>query len=135
MARHNSTPEITSNISATANGGRPKGGHVRDHWITFRVTAEEHFQLMEKARRSGLSPGEYARSRALRGIARAKKSAPTTVPVFGEATRDVFHELRKQGVNLNQIARHCNQHQVPPPPELAELAKVVMALWERLLRS
>lgn len=134
MTQHDSTPEITSNNSATAVGGRPKGTHVRDHWITFRVTAEEHFQLMEKANRSGLSPGEYARSRALRGIARAKKNA-TTVPVFGEATRDVFHELRKQGVNLNQIARHCNQHQVPPPPELAELAKVVIALWERLLRS
>lgn len=134
MARHDSTTDNSLNNSATATGGRPKGLRVRDHWITFRVTAEEHFQLMEKAHRSGLSPGEFARSRALRGIGRAKKP-PTTVPVFGEATRDVFHELRKQGVNLNQIARHCNQHQVPPPPELAELAKVVMALWERLLRS
>jgi hypothetical protein len=134
MAQHDNTTDTASNNSATATGGRPKGLRVRDHWITFRVTAEEHFQLMEKAHRSGLSPGEFARSRALRGIARAKKS-PTTVPVFGEATRDVFHELRKQGVNLNQIARHCNQHQVPPPPELAELAKAVMALWERLLRS
>lgn len=134
MARHDSTTSTTSNTIATANGGRPKASRVRDHWITFRVTAEEHFQLMEKAHRSGMTPCEYARSRALRGIVRCKKS-PTTVPVFGEATRDVFHELRKQGVNLNQIARHCNQHQVPPPPELAELAKIVMALWERLLRS
>jgi hypothetical protein len=134
MARHDNTTDTTSNNSATATGGRPKGARVRDHWITFRVTAEEHFQLMEKAHRSGMTPGEFARSRALRGIARTKKSA-TTVQVFGEATRDVFHELRKQGVNLNQIARHCNQHQVPPPPELSELAKVVMALWERLLRS
>lgn len=133
MTRHNSTTDTTSNNSPTATGGRPKGIRVRDHWITFRVTAEEHFQLMEKAHRSGMAPGEYARSRALRGIARAKKTA-TTEPVFGEATRAVFHELRKQGVNLNQIARHCNQHQVLPPPELADLAKVVMALWERLLR-
>lgn len=134
MAQHDSTTDTTSKDSATSTGGRPKGPRVRDHWITFRLTAEEHFQLMEKAHRSGLSPGEFARSRALRGIARAKKSA-STLPVFGEATRDVFHELRKQGVNLNQIARHCNQHQVPPPPELADLAKVVMALWDRLLRS
>lgn len=134
MAQHDSTTDTASKNSATANGGRPRGTRVRDHWITFRVTAEEHFQLMEKAHRSGMTPGEFARSRALRGIARTKKSA-TTVQVFGEATRDVFHELRKQGVNLNQIARHCNQHQVPPPLELAELAKVVMALWERLLRS
>lgn len=132
---------MTTNI--TPNGragkaaptlGRPKTNPVRDHWITFRVTAEEHFQLIEKAHRSSMTPGEYARSRAMRGIVRSKKVA-TTVPVFGEATRAVFHELRKQGVNLNQIARHCNQHQVLPPPELTELARVVMALWERLLRS
>jgi hypothetical protein len=115
--------------------GRPKAARVKDHWISFRVTAEEHFQLIDKANRSGMGPGDYARSRALRGIARSKKSATETAPIFGDATRAVFHELRKQGVNLNQIAHHCNRNQVPPPLEVTELAKVIMALWERLLRS
>ncbi len=115
--------------------GRPKAARVKDHWISFRVTAEEHFQLIDKAQRSGMGPGDFARSRALRGIARSKKNAPTTEPIFGDATRAVFHELRKQGVNLNQIAHHCNRHQLPPPHEVSELAKVIMALWERLLRS
>ncbi len=115
--------------------GRPKAARVKDHWISFRVTAEEHFQLIDKAQRSSMGPGDYARSRALRGIARSKKSAPETAPIFGDATRAVFHELRKQGVNLNQIAHHCNRNQVPPPLEVSELAKVIMALWERLLRS
>ena len=115
--------------------GRPKAARVKDHWISFRVTAEEHFQLIDKAQRSGMGAGDYARSRALRGIARSKKSAPSTTPVFGEATRDVFHELRRQGVNLNQIAHLCNRHQMPPPPQLGELATVITALWERLLKS
>ena len=115
--------------------GRPKAARVKDHWISFRVTAEEYFQLIDKAHRSGMGPGDYARSRALRGIARSKKSAPSTTPVFGEATRDVFHELRRQGVNLNQIAHLCNRHQLPPPPQLGELATVITALWERLLKS
>jgi hypothetical protein len=115
--------------------GRPKAARVKDHWISFRVTAEEHFQLIDKAQRSGMGPGDFARSRALRGIARSKKNAPTTTPVFGDATRAVFHELRKQGVNLNQIAHHCNRNQVPPPHEVSELAKIIMALWERLLQS
>jgi Bacterial mobilisation protein (MobC) len=115
--------------------GRPKAARVKDHWISFRVTAEEHFQLIDKAQRSSMGPGDYARSRALRGIARTKKSGPETAPIFGDATRAVFHELRKQGVNLNQIAHHCNRNQVPPPLEVSELAKVIMALWERLLRS
>jgi hypothetical protein len=115
--------------------GRPKAARVKDHWISFRVTAEEHFQLIDKAQRSGMGPGDFARSRALRGIARSKKNAPSTAPIFGDATRAVFHELRKQGVNLNQIAHHCNRNQVPPPSEVSELAKVIMALWERLLQS
>ena len=115
--------------------GRPKAARVKDHWISFRVTAEEYFQLIDKAQRSGMGPGDYARSRALRGIARSKKSAPSTTPIFGDATRDVFHELRRQGVNLNQIAHLCNRHQLPPPPQLGELATVITALWERLLRS
>lgn len=115
--------------------GRPKAARVKDHWISFRVTAEEHFQLIDKAQRSGMGPGDYARSRALRGIARSKKASPSTTPVFGEATRDVFHELRRQGVNLNQIAHLCNRHQLPPPPQLGELATVITALWERLLKS
>lgn len=115
--------------------GRPKAARVKDHWISFRVTAEEHFQLIDKAQRSGMGTSDFARSRALRGIARSKKNAPTTAPIFGDATRAVFHELRKQGVNLNQIAHHCNRHQLPPPHEVGELASVIMALWERLLRS
>ena len=126
-----------SNIPAKVEPtkGRPKAARVKDHWISFRVTAEEHFQLTDKAQRSGMVPGDYARSRALRGIARPKRHAPATAPIFGDATRAVFHELRKQGVNLNQIAHHCNRNQVPPPHEVSELAKVIMALWERLLRS
>jgi hypothetical protein len=31
--------------------GRPKAARVKDHWISFRVTAEEHFQLIDKAQR------------------------------------------------------------------------------------
>lgn len=126
-------PNIPAKVRPTK--GRPKAARVKDHWISFRVTAEEHFQLIDKATRSGMGPGDYARSRALRGIARPKKTAPATVPIFGDGTRAVFHELRKQGVNLNQIAHNCNRNQVPPPPQLGELATVITALWERLLAS
>jgi len=126
-------PNIPAKVRSST--GRPKAARVKDHWISFRVTAEEHFQLIDKANRSGMGPGDYARSRALRGIARSKKSTPATADIFGDDTRAVFHELRKQGVNLNQIAHHCNRHEVPPPHEMSELAKVIMALWERLLAS
>lgn len=132
MAKHDIIKEGARKSKASL--GRPKRGRTKDHWVSFRVTAEQYVQLLDKAQRSGMGAGEYARSRSLRGIVRAKKE-PTTTPIFGDATRAVFHELRKQGVNVNQMAHHCNSHQVPPPPELADLAKVIMALWQRLLGS
>jgi hypothetical protein len=86
---------------------------------------------MEKAQRSGMSAGEYARSRTMRGIAR-KKNKPKTVEAFGAQTRALLHELRKQGTNLNQIIHHCHRHQIPPPPAVVELAGSLKALWKQL---
>ena len=112
--------------------GRPPSAVLRDRFVTFRVTAEEHFKLMDKARRSGLSAGEFARSRALRGIARERR-APQLQMIFGEHTRAVFHEVRRQGVLMNQIAHHCNRHQVPPPAGMTDLAQVLIGLWQKML--
>ena len=125
---------MSKNIPAKARGsiGRPKAARVKDHWISFRVTAAEHFQLLDNSQKSGMTPGEFARSRSLRGIVRTKKGTEI-VPVFGEATRDIYHEVRRQGVLLNQIAHHCNTHKIPPPAEVSELAGVITVLWQKLL--
>lgn len=110
--------------------GRPKAETVRDHYISFRVSAEERVKLIDKASRSGMSPGEYARSRALRGIARGRKQAE-----LPDETRELLHQLayeaRKHGVNLNQIAHHCNEHQVPPPAGFEQLVAVLNAFWDK----
>lgn len=113
--------------------GRPKAETVKDRYVSFRVTADEFFAIAEKAQRSGMSHGDYARSRTLRGIARAKPAKAVTQPVFGDDTRQVFHEVRRQGINLNQIARLCNATKMPPPPEIKELASTLLALWQKLL--
>ena len=114
--------------------GRPRDADaVKDHWISFRVTAAEHFLLMDKAQRSGMSAGEYARSRVMRGIARKRKE-PKTVEAFGDRTRAFLTELRKQGTNLNQIAHHCHRHQIPPPPELAAIITTLQELWRKVTR-
>ena len=118
-----------------ASIGRPKAERIRDHWVSFRVTAEEHVALLLKAERSGMSGGEYARSRTLRGIARARKEPAQLQELFGADTRSVLHELRKQGTNLNQIAHHCHRLQVPPPPEIDTLALRLRDLWGRITRS
>jgi hypothetical protein len=114
--------------------GRPKSENPRVHYVTFRVTALELLSLMRKASRSGMTHGEYARSRALRGIARSKPEAQAD-PIFGEMTREIFHEARRQGVLLNQIAHHCNTHKIPPPREVSELANRLIGLWDKLLAT
>jgi hypothetical protein len=113
--------------------GRPRTNLVKDRWISFRVTAEEYFALIDKAERSGMSPGEYARSRSLRGIARTKKAAASPTELFGQHTTAILHELRRQGVNLNQITHHCHRHQLPPPVGVAELAASLKALWQKMM--
>lgn len=120
--------------SLRSSQGRPKQSSVKDHWISFRVTAEEHFQLLDKAERSGMSAGEYARSRVMRGIARAKKAPPAPQDLFGVSTRGLLEELRKQGVNLNQIAHLCHRHQLPPPAGLVDLVSELQALWRKVMQ-
>ena len=72
MTQPINTDDGSTKPSLTSPRGRPRTTSVKDHWISFRVTAEEHFALLDKAERSGMSAGEYARSRVLRGIARAR---------------------------------------------------------------
>lgn len=133
MTQPINTEDGVTKPSPSSPKGRPRTTHVKDHWISFRVTAEEHFALLDKAERSGMSAGEYARSRVLRGIARAKAAAKPAEQ-FGDGTQAVLHELRKQGVNLNQIAHHCNRHQIPPPPALPELITQLQKLWRQVMR-
>lgn len=122
--------------------GRPKTETVRDHYITVRVTAVEHFRVLEKSRRSGASITDYARDRILRGIARKKKRSSSAaeeiwiddVTPLLQAARMLWHELHKATINLNQMAHHCNRHQVPPPPELFALLDELRALLDRLVR-
>jgi hypothetical protein len=119
--------------------GRPKAETVRDHFITVRVTAAEHFQFLDKARRSGVSATEYGRTRILRGIARKRKQAGSDgwleeLSPLLETARLLWNELRMIGVNLNQLAHHCNRHQVPPPAGYHEAVAALLDLLQRLTR-
>jgi hypothetical protein len=110
--------------------GRPKAETVRDRFVSFRISEEELVRLIAKAQRSGMSPGEYARSRTLRGIARGRKQAE--LPEIDEALHRLLYEACKHGVNLNQIAHHCNRHQVPPPEGFADLVMTLNGIWDRV---
>ena len=107
---------------------RPRQATVRDHKVTFRLSAEELVTLHVRAAKSGQTPSDFGRAQMLtkRGRPRKKPSAKLMPAVFVEP--ELFHELRKIGVNLNQIARHCNRHQVPPPAGFDRLVKNLLGV-------
>ncbi len=116
--------------------GRPTIETVRDQFITVRVTAIEKIRFLEKARRSGVDPTSYARTRILRGIVRKtadRAHASERAIEMSQQLRQGWHELRRIGVNLNQLARHCNRHQMPPPAELRQLIAALLTVMRRLL--
>lgn len=105
---------------------RKKQSKVRDKHVSFRLSAEEHFRLIDKAHRSGMSVGDFVRARSLQ----ARKRRPKDIaPVMVDAVEiGLAQQLRKIGVNVNQIAHHCNRFQVPPPAELNPLLTEIRAL-------
>ncbi len=69
-------------------------------WIGYRVTADDKARIVAQAERAGLRLGEYARRSAL---TTEIKIQPTPRADFETAD-----QLRRLGVNLNQIARAVN---------------------------
>ena len=66
---------------AAKSKGRPKAARIRDHWISFRVTAEEHFQLIDKAQRSSMLAMDGLRM--IRGTTRLKPSSVDASAMVG----------------------------------------------------
>ena len=106
--------------------GKKTKNSIRSRHVSFRLSAEEHFRLVDKAHRSGLSVGEFLRARAIG--ARKRKPGVLDVTVALPEEIKLVTQLRKIGVNVNQIAHHCNRFQVPPPAELGPLLSEIRGL-------
>ena len=112
---------------------RRKQKTTRDKHVSFRLSAEEHFKLIDKAQRSGMSVGDFVRARSLQARKRKAREIEGASALPDELK--LAQQLRKIGVNVNQIAHHCNRFQVPPPAELApllsEIRSLLNATWSR----
>lgn len=100
--------------------------------IKFRVNEDEYLYLSAMADQSGMSVTQFAKNVAL-GV----KYQPPRVE--REGAIQIANELRKQGVNLNQVAKTCNSSRTLYKSEieqiqkqLAEIEKGLVGLWERL---
>jgi hypothetical protein len=102
---------------------RPKKqpAEKRTEALACRLTPSERLRIEQVAARAGLSPSEYIRRQALTGR--------VTVPEKRGFDHATFDQLRRMGVNLNQLTRLSHQTG-RVDPEVRRAASVV----ERLVR-
>lgn len=107
---------------------RPLKEDPRDCFKTFRFTASEITRLENRARARGQTLSTLVRSVLLRpepeetGVTSNGQNGayPATEPTYraAHATRILIDQVRRLGVNLNQIAHRMNERRTPPPREL-----------------
>jgi hypothetical protein len=83
----------------------------REHIVSLRCTEAEHTALAERAAAVGMTQSEYLRHMAVAGRVVVKHTQTDT---------ELTTELRRIGVNLNQIARVLNTLPTGAPPALMD---------------
>ena len=105
---------------------RPQQAEVRNQRVSFRLTLKEAVLLRERAAHAGQSVSDYARTAALGAAARSRPNGHALEPAS-------FHQTRRLGVNLNQIARRLSAQDLPAPPELPPLLADIQAALRKAL--
>lgn len=87
--------------------GRPRVNDTdkRQVQINIRLTTDESNKVNEFASASGLSPANWIRAKLFSGKPPAAKMSPLDT--------SIFHELKKIGVNLNQVTHRINAGEFP----------------------
>jgi hypothetical protein len=100
-------------LAANPRGGRPRSPNPKALRINVRLAAEDHSRIEQKATAAGISMSEYLRIAAL-GTTPERRNPPRGAAGAPQLDPALFHELRRQGVNLHQIVKHLNIHGTPP---------------------
>lgn len=100
------TKRKTSGVGPSANG--------KDCRINFRLSGPEYSAVQQAAAKAGMTVSAFFRSLSLEGAG--------VRPIFNDKDRAILsllHEdMRKIGVNLNQVARSLNAGRVVDPEEV-----------------
>jgi Bacterial mobilisation protein (MobC) len=93
--------------------------------VNIRLTIEENSKVNSYADASGLSPANWIRFKIFTGKNPAVKMSPLDV--------SVYQELKRIGVNLNQVAHKLNQGEFPS--ELAKVQIELILLLNKVLKA
>ena len=95
---------------------------TRPHKVTVRLSDSELSDLKKRIKLSGFNQQQFL-SRAIFGKAMVDK----------EQLHSLLIELRREGCNLNQIARACNTYKVLDDAErIRQSIEKLEALWQSL---
>lgn len=114
--------------------GRKHSDNPRRHVLSQRYTAEELLAVQQAAADAGMDIKDWIRTRAVKRMPRGTVSHPTKTakPPPARVPPAVYQELRKQGVNLNQIAHQLNANNLAPVPEIAAVVARIRHLLQPL---
>ena len=106
---------------------------TRPHVVSFRLTDIEMAQLEKEATAAGLVPNECARLKTIGGHAPGKRKKEREEEHRLELSFELRQELRRVGVNMNQIARRLNMTGEHEPEELASASKRIDEIITHIL--
>ncbi|MEL6216978.1 MAG: plasmid mobilization relaxosome protein MobC [Pseudomonadota bacterium] len=98
----------------------------REQWVKARVSPAEHADILVRAAGAGVSASEFLRRAALSG--------EVVVQPAPEGDFETVDQLRRIGVNLNQLARVANRTGYLPDG-LEEAVAKVDRLLDRMMES
>jgi len=111
-------PSVEQNIVQQKPGGL-KPNKIRPFNIGIRLTPHEREIVVQQAEKWGLTISEYVRKAAVEPLQPISKD-----PERYRHLENICRELKRQGTNLNQIARKFNAH-VLSPPEAESLVHII----------
>ena len=96
--------------------------------VSVRLSKEERDYIEKKAKQKHISVSEYIRICC-------QAPPPVTRKEFLEIKMELIYQLRKIGVNINQIAKKYNEHQyVEPSADLLDKLDEVYAMMKSTIR-
>lgn len=91
---------------------------LRNKRFNFYVTENENMIIRDKAKFLDMSLGEYLRKMAIDGM------------IIKKDFNQVFYELNKIGVNINQIAKKVNENETITEKDFFDLKAEVESIFE-----
>lgn len=91
--------------------------------VATKLTEEEAKRVRELAKSKGITVSDFVRSKLL-DLPIPERISPERLARKSEEFRKFLYEINKIGVNINQIARYCNQYREIDCEVLARLIEI-----------